>query len=55
MRHSTDLGYVPVVVGDACGAGNQAAGERAFASIEFAGDALLADTDEICAILDRDS
>jgi biuret amidohydrolase len=54
VRHSTDLGYLPVVVRDACGAGNQAAGARALASIEFAGDALLADTDEVCSILNSE-
>ncbi len=52
VRHSTDLGYLPVVVRDACGAGHPSAGERALASIEFAGDALIADTDDVCAVLD---
>ncbi len=51
VRHSTDLGYIPVVVRDACGAGDQVAGERALAGIAFAGDAFIADTDEVCAIL----
>ena len=51
VRHSTDLGYLPVVVRDACGAGDRSAGERALASIAFAGDALLADTDDVCSIL----
>jgi biuret amidohydrolase len=54
VRHSADLGYVPVVVRDACGAGDEAAAERAFASMAFAGDALLADTDEVCSILAAD-
>ena len=52
IRHSTDLGYIPILVRDACGAGDPAAGERALSSLAFAGDALIADTDEICAILD---
>ena len=43
-RHAADLGYVPIVVTDACGAGDRAAGERALESLEFAGDALLTDT-----------
>ena len=51
VRHSADLGYIPVVVRDACGAGNHAAGERALESIRFAGDAIIADTDELCALL----
>jgi biuret amidohydrolase len=51
VRHSTDLGYVPVVVPDACGAGDAEAGERALASLRFAGDAMVAGTDEVCAAL----
>lgn len=30
VRHAADLGYIPVVVADACGAGDQAAGERSW-------------------------
>ena len=51
VRHSTDLGYIPVVVRDACGAGDEAAGRRALDSLAFAGDAVLADTDEVCSRL----
>ena len=51
VRHSTDLGYIPVVVQDACGAGDEAAGRRALESLAFAGDAILADTDEVCSHL----
>ena len=54
VRHSADLGYIPVVVRDACGAGDAAAGERALAAIAFAGDAFVADTDEVCSILAAD-
>jgi biuret amidohydrolase len=42
-RHAADLGYIPIVVTDACGAGDAAAGERALATLEFAGDAILTD------------
>jgi nicotinamidase-related amidase len=49
VRHSTDLGYIPIVVQDACGSGNATAADRAIASIAFAGDALLATTDDVCA------
>jgi nicotinamidase-related amidase len=50
VRHGADLGYIPVVVTDACGAGDEDAGRRALDTIEFAGDALLTDTDTICGI-----
>jgi biuret amidohydrolase len=44
VRHGADLGYIPVVVTDACGAGHEDAGRRSLDAIEFAGDALLTDT-----------
>jgi nicotinamidase-related amidase len=51
VRHSADLGYIPIVVRDACGAGDQAAGERALASMAFAGDAIITGTAEVCSLL----
>jgi biuret amidohydrolase len=44
VRHGADLGYIPVVVTDACGAGHEDAGRRSLDAIQFAGDALLTDT-----------
>ena len=49
VRHGADLGYVPVVVKDACGFGHREAAERSIASLEFAGDALLTNVETICA------
>jgi biuret amidohydrolase len=43
VRHGADLGYIPIVVTDACGAGNDEAGQRALANIEFMGDAFRTD------------
>jgi len=51
VRHGADLGYIPVVVTDACGAGHQDAAERSLASLRFAGDALLTTSGELCAVL----
>ena len=51
VRHSADLGYVPIVVRDACGAGNEEAGARSLEALRFAGDAMIATTDEVCAAL----
>jgi biuret amidohydrolase len=42
-RHAADLGYIPIIITDACGAGDAAAGERSLATLEFAGDAILTD------------
>ena len=50
-RHGADLGYIPVVVADACGAGNEEAAKRSIESLKFAGDALLTDTGTICDVL----
>jgi nicotinamidase-related amidase len=50
-RHGADLGYIPVVVTDACGAGNEAAAKRSIESLKFAGDALITDTETICDVL----
>jgi nicotinamidase-related amidase len=49
VRQGADLGYMPVVVKDACGCGHRDAAERSIASLEFAGDALFTDVDTICA------
>jgi nicotinamidase-related amidase len=51
VRHAADLGYIPIVVRDACGAGDAAAAARALETLAFAGDALLADTEQVCAAL----
>jgi biuret amidohydrolase len=53
IRHAADLGYIPIVVTDACGAGHADAGERAMASIRFMGDAILTDTQSIRGVLGR--
>jgi biuret amidohydrolase len=50
-RHGADLGYVPVLVSDACGGGNEEAAERSIESLKFAGDALVTDTKTICNVL----
>lgn len=51
VRHSADLGYLPIVVPDACGAGDAEAAARSLAALAFAGDAMLADTGAVCAAL----
>jgi nicotinamidase-related amidase len=51
VRHATDLGYIPVVVTDACGAGHPEAAQRSLASLRFAGDAVMTEVDAICPLL----
>jgi nicotinamidase-related amidase len=52
-RHGADLGYIPVLVTDACGAGNEEAAKRSIESLKFTGDALLTDTETICQVLGK--
>ena len=53
VRHAVDLGYLPILIEDACGAGNAEAGERAIASMRFMGDALFTTIAETTALLKR--
>lgn len=53
MRHAADLGYLPIVVTDACGAGDHGAGERALATRASTGDALLTDAAAFARALAR--
>ena len=51
VRHAVDLGYLPVLITDACGAGHEEAGQRALASLKFMGDAFFTTVAEFCGIL----
>jgi biuret amidohydrolase len=51
VRHGADLGYVPVVIEDACGAGDKEAGRRSLESLRFAGDAIFTDAATIGPLL----
>jgi biuret amidohydrolase len=50
-RHGADLGFVPIVVRDACGAGHQDAADRALLTLEFLGDTILTDLAAVSAAL----
>lgn len=43
VRHAGDLGFVPVVITEACAAGDAAAGARSLETLRFLGDTLLTD------------
>ena len=53
VRHGADRGYIPVVVTDACGAGNDEAGERSLEEMKFTGDAILTEVETICGLLKK--
>jgi biuret amidohydrolase len=51
VRHAGDLGLIPVVVTDACAAGNAEAGARTMQNLQFLGDAMLTDAAGFCEAL----
>ena len=50
VRHGADLGYVPVVVADACGAGSEEAARHSLELLDHAGDTLITDTATISTL-----
>ena len=54
-RHGADLGYIPVLITDACGTGNEEAARRSIESLQFTGDALITDTETISGVLRNQS
>jgi biuret amidohydrolase len=51
VRHGADLGFIPVVVTDACGSVDEAAGARALASLDYTMMSLRTDADTITRLL----
>jgi len=52
VRSATDMGFVPVVLTDACGWGHREAGERSLETMKFVGEAILTDTKTFAAGLE---
>jgi len=42
-RHAADLGFIPVLVQDACGSGHAEAGERSLSALRYSGDTVITD------------
>jgi len=51
VRHAMDLAYIPVIITDACGPGNQIAADRSRASLATFGGSLQTDTAAIVPLL----
>jgi biuret amidohydrolase len=51
VRHGADLGFIPVLITDACGAGNAAAAQRSLDALAEAGDTILTDVETVTALL----
>jgi nicotinamidase-related amidase len=52
-RHAADLGFVPIVIADACGFGHADAAARSLEALRFSGDALIEDEASFVARLKR--
>jgi nicotinamidase-related amidase len=50
-RHATDLGIIPVVLADACGAGHQEAAKRSLENLRFVGETVISDVDTFGKLL----
>jgi len=50
-RHGADLGLWPILVRDACGAGNATASEHALAALQHMGDSTITDVKTVCELL----
>jgi nicotinamidase-related amidase len=50
-RHAVDLGFLPVLLEDACGAGHPEAASRSISSLRFAGDTLFSDVETFGRLL----
>jgi len=50
-RHAADLCFIPVIIADACGAGDEAAAQRSLETLRFAGDAIITDAETFSGLL----
>jgi len=50
VRHATDLGYIPILIADACGSRDKLAASRTLDSLAFAGGSFQTDVKTICAL-----
>jgi biuret amidohydrolase len=50
-RHAADLGIIPILVRDACGAGNPEVAEQCVSSLAHMGDTIVTDLKTICELL----
>ena len=50
-RQGSDLGFWPILVGDACGFGNEEAATHSLASLKHMGDTTITDVEAVCGLL----
>jgi nicotinamidase-related amidase len=54
-RHAADLALIPIIVADACGAGNDEAAARSLAALAFTGDAMITDRSTLKRLLETNA
>jgi nicotinamidase-related amidase len=47
VRHGADLGFIPIMIEDACGHGHREAAERSLENIRYMGDAIVTNVPEL--------
>jgi nicotinamidase-related amidase len=52
-RHAADLGFVPILIRDACGTGSSEAAKHSLAGLAHMGDTVITDCTTICDLLAR--
>jgi nicotinamidase-related amidase len=52
-RHAADLGLIPILVRDACGAGNPEVADKCVATLQHMGDTILTDLATVTSLLAR--
>jgi nicotinamidase-related amidase len=50
-RQAADLGIIPILIRDACGAGNSEAADQCVASLQHMGDTIVTDLKAVTALL----
>lgn len=53
IRHAADLGFLPVLIEDACGSVNEAARKRSLDALAFGGSSIVTESETICNLLAR--
>ena len=53
VRHAIDLGFIPVLIADACGTGNEAAAQRTLEALAFEGNAIITDVATVTDLMTR--
>jgi nicotinamidase-related amidase len=50
-RHATDLGFIPIILSDACGSGHAEAGARSLETMRFVGETMITEVAHFATLL----